>query len=278
MNFWKSLANINSLLYFYSMKKKCINCEKDFEFKNKKVKYCSVKCKNAYLYKNNKTHSIACKSCKTVFYHYRNDIEFCNKKCAKIYLSKKPECTIEIIIEEIIKNPQISIKQLSLLLKTSLRNIYYRIEKSGYSSYKELVSVIKGVYIEKQRSDTSIASINCLNYIKEILKEEYESEVIFEGLFNPLTKKSLRVDGYFRKKGIVVEYQGIQHYKVIPYFHKGKNTLEYQQFKDQLKKDYFEQHNIKYICIPYWYTEKDIYAETIKSEALSTLKERLETT
>ena len=73
---------------------------------------------------------------------------------------------------------------MSLLLKTSLRNIYYRIEKSGYSSYKELVGVVKGIYIEKQRSDTSIASINCLNYIKEILKEEYESEVIFEGLFN----------------------------------------------------------------------------------------------
>jgi hypothetical protein len=260
------------------MEKKCINCESRFECKSSKAKYCSNKCKNAYKYKNYKNHSFLCKECGKENHSYRNDLEFCNKKCAKIYLSEKPECTIEIIIEEIIKNPQISIKQLSLLLKTSLRNIYYRIEKSGYSSYKELIGVVKGVYIEKQRSDTSIASINCLNYIKEILKEEYESEVVFEGLFNPLTKKSLRVDGYFRKKGIVVEYQGIQHYKVIPYFHKGKNTLEYQQFKDQLKKDYFEQHNIKYICIPYWYTKKDIYAETIKSEAEDTSSERLETT
>ncbi len=260
------------------MEKKCINCENSFEYKSSKAKYCSNKCKNAYKYKNYKNHSFLCKECGKENYSYRNDLEFCNKKCAKIYLSEKPECTIEIIIEEIVKNPQISIKQLSLLLKTSLRNIYYRIEKSGYSSYKELIGVVKGVYIEKQRSDTSIASINCLNYIKKILKEEYESEVVFEGLFNPLTKKSLRVDGYFRKKGIVVEYQGIQHYKVIPYFHKGKNTLEYQQFKDQLKKDYFEQHNIKYICIPYWYTEKDIYAETIKSEAEDTSSERLETT
>lgn len=260
------------------MGKKCINCENSFEYKSSKAKYCSIKCKNAYKYKNYKNHSFTCKNCNIEIKSYRSDLEFCSKKCAKIHLSEKPECTIEIIIEEIINNPQISIKQLSLLLKTSLRNIYYRIESSGYSSYKELIGVIKGVYIEKQRSDTSIASINCLNYIKSILNEDYDTEVIFKELINPLTGKNLRVDGYFKKSGIVIEYQGIQHYKVIPYFHKGKNTFEYQQFKDKIKKNYFEQHNIKYICIPYWYTEKDIYAETIKSEAEDTSSERLETT
>lgn len=255
----------------------CQNCNQEFQTKNLGTKYCSQKCKNNYKYKNHKNHIFKCKNCEKECSSYRKDIEFCTKKCSKLFLQDRQELSIEEISEYIKENPQVSLSKICREFKTSNRNLYYIMQENGYNSYKELIGTIKGVYLEKMRSDSSIASINCFNQIKDILKCDYVSEQFFDGLINK-TGRRLRVDCFFEDKNLVVEYNGIQHYKFIPYFHRKENSLKEQKERDQIKANYFKNSNIKYIVIPYWFTDKDIYVETIKSQAESKLSEGLETT
>jgi len=252
--------------------KKCINCNQDFIPKQVRSKYCSENCRQKYKYDNLKTHTKICIGCNTKFSSYRNDLQYCNKRCSGY--RDKGILTIERIINCIEENPQISTVEVRKKLSTSTRTIYSILNANGYNSYKELVGTVKGVYLEKLRSDTSNAAINCFEYIKTLVNCSYRTEVVFDKLVNPKTKRALRVDCFFDDINLAVEYNGVQHYKTIPYFHKGENTLKYQKVKDNIKLQFFKNSDYKYIIIPYWFTVEDIYAETISSEATSTLVER----
>lgn len=232
------------------MNKICVNCKTEYETKSKKSKYCSEKCKSKYKYENFKTHKHICKNCNKEFSSYRSDSNFCCKSCSAKY-SKRNSLTIEHITDEIIKRHQISVNELVKYLNISPRTFYNILKNNGYNSYKEFIGVIKGVYIEKQRSDTSVSANICFDIISKILNEKYELEVYLDGLINYKTGNKLRLDCYFRKSNIAIEYNGIQHYKYIPFFHRGINTLEYQNYKDSIKKEYCNKKGIKLIIVSY---------------------------
>lgn len=64
---------------------------------------------------------------------------------------------------------------------------------------------------------------------------------------------------------IFIEYNGIQHYKYIPYFHNHDISYFNAQLKrDLLLKDYCSKHNIKLVEIPYTMSINDI-EQTIKN-------------
>ena len=97
------------------------------------------------------------------------------------------------------------------------------------------------------------------------LKSEKECIKIAETILNmPLVKKRiylssenkkqyLEFDGYNEEQKIAVEYNGIQHYKYIPHFHrdKRKKDFTYQQQRDELKRNYCKQNGIFLIEVPY---------------------------
>lgn len=62
--------------------------------------------------------------------------------------------------------------------------------------------------------------------------------------------KKLVFDFYLPKHNIVIEYNGIQHYKEIEKW-KGKGSLEKQTLRDNAVKLYCRNHKIKLIEIPY---------------------------
>ncbi len=62
---------------------------------------------------------------------------------------------------------------------------------------------------------------------------------------------------------IAVEFNGEQHYKFIPYFHKDIETFEKQ--RDRLKEEKCNQNNIKLICVPYYLNNSEI-KEFIKNK------------
>ena len=69
----------------------------------------------------------------------------------------------------------------------------------------------------------------------------------------------------YNNRIIFIEYNGIQHYKYIPYFH--KNNIEYfnaQLKRDQLVKEYCLKNNIKLLEIPYTMSNENI-EQTIKN-------------
>lgn len=79
----------------------------------------------------------------------------------------------------------------------------------------------------------------------------------------------LELDMYNKELGLAVEYNGIQHYKYLDYFHKTEEEFEKRLDDDKIKIQKCEEHNIKLIVIPYTVTCdkicKYIYDEAKKS-------------
>lgn len=70
--------------------------------------------------------------------------------------------------------------------------------------------------------------------------------------FNNLKYKSkLRFDFFLPDYNCCIEYQGEQHYKAIQYFG-GEKQFEEQKDKDNIKRQWCKENNIKLIEIPYW--------------------------
>lgn len=83
------------------------------------------------------------------------------------------------------------------------------------------------------------------------LGANYKKQVSFEGCRN---KNKLRFDfGVYSKNDkllFLIEFQGIQHYKPIPYFG-GQKSLEYTQKRNNIKRQYCLSHNIPLLEISY---------------------------
>jgi len=66
----------------------------------------------------------------------------------------------------------------------------------------------------------------------------------------------LRFDFYLPEHNVLIEYQGKQHYFPVDFAGKGEEWANEQfkinQIKDQIKRDYCNNNNIKLLEIPYW--------------------------
>jgi hypothetical protein len=72
-------------------------------------------------------------------------------------------------------------------------------------------------------------------------------------LLNVVTgsKHALELDGYNEDLKIAFEYNGEQHYKYIPYFHKTKDSFYNQKYRDEMKRRLCMEHNVHLIEVPY---------------------------
>ena len=106
---------------------------------------------------------------------------------------------------------------------------------------------------------------------KRVNKSEEKCRRIFETVFqkpfpvvrppfleNPVTKKCLELDGFNPDivtplgRGLAFEYDGIQHSKYSPYFHRGgPQDFAYQQKRDTWKNLKCREMGIMLIRIPY---------------------------
>lgn len=68
---------------------------------------------------------------------------------------------------------------------------------------------------------------------------------------NPKTQARLPYDVEVTGKKVLIEVQGEQHFKYIPYFHKDKEAFEYQQRKDSYKKRFAERKGYKVVWVDY---------------------------
>ena len=87
-------------------------------------------------------------------------------------------------------------------------------------------------------------------YIRNYLDKSnifYEAQKTFNGLKD---KTYLSYDFYLPKYNILIEYQGIQHYKPKDYFG-GEEQFKLQQLHDKMKKDYAKKNNYKLLELHY---------------------------
>jgi hypothetical protein len=113
---------------------------------------------------------------------------------------------------------------------------------------------------------------------KRINKGEEKCREIFERLFNKpflcirpeylkndCTDQNMEIDGYNDDLKLGFEYQGVQHYKLTPYFHKDIQDFNKQVYRDNLKQELLAKNGIKIVYIPYS-VEMDDLENFIKKE------------
>lgn len=228
----------------------CMQCGNSF-ISPKKRKYCSEKCKSQFKYYNMKNYKNICLFCGKEFSSYRQEQQFCNKKCATCF-QKESNITLEQIANFVKEEDfQPLLTDIQNHFSISSHKIYSLLNQNGFNSYKDFITAICGEYQEIKRSDVSNSALKCFDLIKEILEEKYILEKEFDNFTNPITNRKLRFDCYFPLHNLIVEYNGIQHYKNVPFFHQNNNSLEYQQYKDSLKVDYCRNNNIKLVIVKY---------------------------
>lgn len=109
-------------------------------------------------------------------------------------------------------------------------------------------------------------------------KAEEECRAIFQKTFrasfppvrpdflkSPKTGRNLEIDIYNDDLKIACEYNGPQHYKYFPMWHKTKNDFYSQVKRDDWKRRKMKEHGIRLIEVPYWIKSNRL-EEYIKGE------------
>lgn len=79
-------------------------------------------------------------------------------------------------------------------------------------------------------------------------------------LRNPVTGNNfnLEIDCYNDEMKLGLEYNGAQHYKFTPYFHKSKEAFQNQMYRDELKRRMCRENGVTLIEVPYTVKYDDI--------------------
>ena len=102
------------------------------------------------------------------------------------------------------------------------------------------------------RGGDSKGEIRCREVLEKIFSRRFDkSRPNF--LNNPVTggNFNLELDCFNKELGLAVEYNGQQHYKYVPYFHKNKEAFYNQKYRDELKRRMCKDNNIVLIEVPY---------------------------
>ena len=90
----------------------------------------------------------------------------------------------------------------------------------------------------------------CRRILQKIFNKPFPN-VRPDFMFNSITGDKLEFDMYDPQLKLVVEYNGQQHYKFTPFFHKTKDSFRNQQYRDKMKKDICKKMGIVLIDVPY---------------------------
>jgi hypothetical protein len=69
----------------------------------------------------------------------------------------------------------------------------------------------------------------------------------------------LELDMYNEDLSLAIEYNGVQHYEFISFFHKSQEHFNKRLLDDNIKYELCKFKNVHLIIVPYWYTENAIY-------------------
>lgn len=104
----------------------------------------------------------------------------------------------------------------------------------------------------------------CRRILQNIFKRPFAS-IRPKELRYPLTGRNLELDCYNPELRLALEYQGRQHYKYTPVFHKNYEEFVAQINRDQFKKQRCRELGITLIEIPYTVKMEDL-SKRIKNE------------
>lgn len=97
----------------------------------------------------------------------------------------------------------------------------------------------------------------CRKICKELFGREFK-KIRPKELRNNVTGHNLELDLYNDELKLAVEYNGKQHYDYVPFFHKNKEALMNQKYRDEIKRMLCKNLGIKLIEIPYTVKLEDL--------------------
>jgi len=139
-------------------------------------------------------------------------------------------------------------------------NYYYTKGKRGTwdSPYTRHIQIYKTKPLTRSRSPSkeSKGEVECRRVLENIFNEPF-AKARPTILRNSVTSDdsgsdfNLELDCYNARLKIACEYNGIQHYKFTPYFHRNKDAFQNQKYRDYMKRDLCMKNNITLIEVPY---------------------------
>ena len=130
---------------------------------------------------------------------------------------------------------------------------------SSFVYFPRYETMLKTPNKNNSKKTDSKGEIECRRVLEKIFGKSF-SKSRPDFLRNPVTGNSfnLELDCYCPELKLAVEYNGIQHYKYTPYFHKNKDAFTNQKYRDYIKKEKCLQNGILLIDVPYSVKIKDI--------------------
>ena len=118
---------------------------------------------------------------------------------------------------------------------------------------------------QKRVQKDSSGETECRRVLQQIFNKPFNKDRP-DFLRNPVTggNFNLELDCFDREMKLACEYQGIQHYKYVPYFHKNKECFMNQKYRDDLKRRMCNDNSIKLVEVPYTVKVIDIKDYIVK--------------
>lgn len=98
----------------------------------------------------------------------------------------------------------------------------------------------------------SKGEVECRRVLQYLFKKRFD-KCRPDFLRNPVTggNFNLELDCYDEELKLGVEYNGAQHYKYIPYFHRNKDVFTNQKYRDDLKRRLCRDVRVNLVEVPY---------------------------
>ena len=127
----------------------------------------------------------------------------------------------------------------------------YRLFSGKKGSWSYFYTYHKEPDTKKKKSFQSKGELECKNVLENIFNKPFD-KCRPDFLSNPVTGNvNLELDCYNDELKLAVEYNGIQHYKFTPYFHKNYEAFQNQKYRDYMKQDLCKKNDIVLITVPY---------------------------
>ena len=128
------------------------------------------------------------------------------------------------------------------------------------SGNKEIAKSVQQQSFSNNSFGESKGETECRRVLQNIFKKPF-SKARPDFLRNEVTGNNfnLELDCFNEELRLAVEYNGIQHYKYTPYFHKSYEHFLNQKYRDYMKRTMCKEAGITLIEVPYTVKIQDIY-------------------
>lgn len=147
------------------------------------------------------------------------------------------------------------LSSILLLIFIFIFNLLFGI-KGTYTNHSSFIwHLLSSNNQVEENKNESKGEKECREYVESYFNKPFK-KCRPDFLKNTISGHNLELDCFNEELKIAVEYNGEQHYKYIPHFHKNKEAFQNMKYRDEIKKRLCMEHNILLIVVPY--DEKNI--------------------